>query len=133
MATATLQLLTPKGHPFTLSLTPDDDGEQIKALMERTATLADWFSTKGYAFADAQPTMPSPRELTSGPTFAGFPCSPTTDDRGCPTWILVGDRQAQRREKQGDIWYSYKNGTEYVQALQIPKGEKIPEIVGLPA
>ncbi|MFO7631132.1 MAG: hypothetical protein R6W76_01265 [Caldilinea sp.] len=35
----------------------------------------------------------------------------------------------QRREKQGDAWYSVRlaDGT-YAQVLRIPKGERVPEI-----
>ena len=66
------------------------------------------------------------------PTFAGYPCSPTVDERGLPTWIIVEGKQAQRREKQGDVWYSLRlvDGT-YAQVLRIPKGEKPPEVKGL--
>ena len=62
----------------------------------------------------------------------GYPCSPTVDERGLPTWIIVGGKQAQRREKQGDAWYSVRlaDGT-YAQVLRIPKGEKPAEFKGL--
>ena len=40
-------------------------------------------------------------------------------------------KQAQRREKQGDIWYSvHLADGAYVQVLRIPKGERVPEING---
>ena len=41
-------------------------------------------------------------------------------------------KQAQRREKQGDAWYSVRQADgSYAQVLRIPKGEKAPEVKGL--
>jgi len=133
MATVTLRLTTPQGYPFDLSVSPADNGDEVRALLERAEKLGGWLVGRGWGFADAQPSLPSPRELTAGPTFCGYPCSPTVDDAGLPTWILVGDRQAMRREKQGDVWWSVK-GTDgsYTQVLRIPKGEQAPAVVGLP-
>ena len=56
---------------------------------------------------------------------------PDRDDNGLPTWIIVNGKQAQRREKQGDVWYSAKlsDGT-YEQVLRIPKGERPPRLRG---
>lgn len=133
MATVTLKLMTPNGHPMDLAVSPEDDGDQVKVLLERSAKLADWFAEKGWGFADAQPALPSPREMAAGPSFCGYPCSPTVDEAGLPTWILVGERQAMRREKQGDTWWSVKEADgSYTQVLRIPKGEKPPRVVGLP-
>lgn len=133
MATVTLHLTTPAGDPLDLTVSPEDKGTDVQQLLERTEALAGWFKARGWHFADAQPTLPSVRELTSGPSFCGYPCSPTVDDAGFPTWILVGDRQAMRRDKQGDHWYSCKNGDgTFTQVLRIPKGEKVPPVVGLP-
>ena len=44
------------------------------------------------------------------------------DANGLPTWIIVDGKQAQRREKQGDVWYSVKliDGS-YERVLRIPK------------
>lgn len=129
---ATLKLIGPGGAPIDLHLSPEDKGEDIKILLERVGTLTTWMQGNGWAFADAHPTGPSVKELTAGPTFAGYPCSPTTDDAGLPTWIIVNGRQAARREKQGDTWYSYRDDSgEYIQALRIPKGEKAPAVLGL--
>lgn len=134
MATITLKLTTPQGYPMDLTLDPTTDGEEVKALLEKADTLSGWLSRRGWGFADAQPAMPGLKELTSGPSFCGYPCSPTVDDAGFPTWILVGDRQAMRRDKQGDHWYSCKNGDgTFTQVLRIPKGEKVPPVTGLPS
>lgn len=133
MATVTLKLVTPAGYPIDLNLSPEDDSTVVKTLLERTDRLADYLAGKGWGFADAAPTGPSVKEIASGPTFCGYPCSPTVDDRGLPTWIMVGDRQAMRHEKQGDTWWSYKEGETFVQTLKIPKGEQAPPVVGLPA
>ncbi len=133
MATITLKLTTPQGYPMDLTLDPTTDGEEVKALLEKADVLSGWLSRKGWGFADAKPALPGLKELTSGPSFCGYPCSPTVDDAGFPTWILVGDRQAMRRDKQGDHWYSCKNGDgTFTQVLRIPKGEKVPPVVGLP-
>ena len=41
-------------------------------------------------------------------------------------------KQAPRREKQGDVWYSVKQAdSAYAQVLRIPRGEKLPETKGL--
>lgn len=134
MATITLKLTTPQGYPMDLTLDPTTDGDEVKALLDRADKLAGWLTGRGWGFADAQPALPSPRELAAGPTFCGYPCSPTVDDAGLPTWILVGERQAMRRERQGDRWWSVKEADgSYTQVLRIPKGEKPPQVVGLPA
>lgn len=79
-----------------------------------------------------QGTPPSAAELSRGPTFCGYACSPTVDDRGLPSWIIAEGKQATRHEKQGDTWYSYANGNGgYTQVLRIPKGEKAPAVTGL--
>lgn len=130
MATVTLKLTTPQGHPIDLSLSPEDDGQAVQELLDRTARLSDWLERKGWGFAEAQPALPGVAELAAGPTFCGYPCSPTTDDDGFPTFIIADGHQAQRREKQGDRWYSYRLGEEYVQVLRIPKGEQAPPVVG---
>lgn len=132
MATVTLKLTTPNGQPFDLAVGPEDKWEDVQALLDRTDKLTGWLARNGWGFADAAPTGPSVKELAAGPTFAGYPCSVTVDDAGLPTWIMVNGHQAQRREKQGDTWWSYKDGETYVQALRIPKGEQAPPVVGLP-
>ena len=71
-------------------------------------------------------------ELAQGPTFASYSCSPTVDERGLPTWIIVEGKQAQRWEKQGNTWYSLRQAEgSYAQVLRIPKGEKPPEVKGV--
>lgn len=129
---ATLKLIGPGGAPIDLHLSPEDKGEDIKILLERVGTLTTWMQGNGWAFADAHPTGPSVKELTAGPTFAGYPCSPTVNEAGLPTWVISGGQQAHRREKQGDVWYSTKqpDGT-YEQVIRIPKGEQAPAVLGL--
>ena len=101
-------------------------------ILDRAEKIGLYFGSRGWAFAHLEPVGPSATELAQGPTFAGYPCSPTVDERGLPTWIIVEGKQAQRREKQGDAWYSVRlaDGT-YAQVLRIPKGEKPPEVKGL--
>ena len=83
--------------------------------------------------AESSASTPGAAELAAGPSFAGYPCSPTVDDAGLPTWIIVDGKQAQRREKQGDVWYSIKlQDGSYERILTIPKGEQAPAVVGLP-
>lgn len=132
MATITLKLTTPQGYPIDLAVSPDDDGQAVQEMLERSEKLAGWLADRGWGFAEAQPAGPSVKEIAAGPMFCGYPCSPTVDDRGLPTWVMVEGRQAQRREKQGDTWWSYRDDNgEYVQVLRIPKGEEAPPVVGL--
>jgi hypothetical protein len=78
------------------------------------------------------PSRPGATQLASGPTFAGYPCSPTVSENGLPTWLIVDGKQAQRREKQGDVWYSVKcQDGSYDQVLRIPKGETAPPVMGV--
>lgn len=133
MPTATLNLISPSGLPVQLELEPGANHEDVIALLERAEKLHAWALGKGWSHPDTQPTTPSAAEMAAGPTFAGYPCSPTVDAAGMPTWILVEGHQAVRREKQGDTWYSYRDAAgEYVQALRIRKGELAPPVVGLP-
>ena len=97
-----------------------------------------YFSSRGWTFAHGETLAPGADEpahapeLAQGPAFAGYPCSATTDERGLPTWIIVEGKQAHRREKQGDAWYSLRQADgSYAQVLRIPKGERAPEVKGL--
>lgn len=130
---ATIELISPSGVPITLTVSKDDDHAEIIATLERAEKIGSYFAGRGWGFASALPAAgPSAQELDRGPTFCGYPCSPTLDDRGLPTWIVVDGAQAMRHEKQGDVWYSIKRpeGT-YEQVLRIPKGEAAPAVKGL--
>ena len=132
MCKATIEMVSPQGIPVTLEVTNDDDQETIRKTLERAEKIGVYFGGKGWTFARQETTGPSATELEQGPTFAGYPCSPTIDERGLPTWIIVGEKQAQRREKQGDVWYSLRLADgSYDQVLRIPKGEKPPTVKGL--
>jgi hypothetical protein len=132
MAIATLELVSPSGFPVTLTVTKDDATDDIIETLERADKIGAWCKSKGWGFG-AQPIAgPSAAELDKGPTFCGYPCSPTVDDSGLPTWILVNGQQAMRHSKQGDFWWSLKVGDgQYEQVLRIPKGEKVPPVKGL--
>ena len=60
------------------------------------------------------------------------PARPRWTPAGCRPGSWWTAKQAQRREKQGDVWYSAKmpDGT-YAQVLRIPKGEKAPAVLGM--
>jgi hypothetical protein len=132
MCKATIDLISPSGVPITLSVGKDDDREEIIATLDRADAIGSYYAAHGWAFANAAAAMPSAAELDRGPTFAGYPCSPTVDDRGLPTWLIVDGKQAHRREKQGDVWYSVKQADgKYDQVLRIPKGEVAPPVKGL--
>lgn len=132
MCKATIDLVSPNGVPVTIEVSAEDEPQAIIGVLERAEKIGLYFGGRGWTFAHAEMVGPSASELARGPTFAGYPCSPTTDERGLPTWIIVEGKQAQRREKQGDAWYSLRqaDGT-YAQVLRIPKGEKPPEVKGL--
>lgn len=137
MCKATISLISPSGVPITAEIGADDEPTAVIATMERAEKAGAYFLSRGWTAAhntDANAAAgPSASELAQGPTFAGYPCSPTVDDAGRPTWIIVDGKQAQRRERQGDVWYSIKAGDDggYIQVLKIPKGEKAPAVVGL--
>jgi hypothetical protein len=128
---ATIDLISPSGVPVTLEVTKDSDRDEIVATLEQADKIGAYFASKGWAFASQAATMPSAGELAKGPTFCGYPCSPTVDDRGLPSWIVVDGKQAMRHDKQGDSWYSLKVGDTFQQVLRIPKGEKVPPVKGL--
>ena len=131
MCQATLDLISPNGVPVTLHVTHTDDQQTILDTIDRAEKIGLYFAERGWAFAGGATTNTDTHTARQGPTFAGYPCSPTVDERGLPTWLIVDGKQAQRREKQGDVWYSVKVGEgEYAQVLRIPKGEKIPDVRG---
>ncbi len=132
MCKVTIDLVSPAGVPVTLEVDKVDDHQAIIELLDRADKIGTYFSQRGWSFAHLEPVGPSAAELAQGPTFAGYPCSPTVDERGLPTWLIVDGKQAQRREKQGDTWYSVRlTDGSYAQVLRIPKGERVPEIKGL--
>ena len=132
MCKVTLDLVSPGGVPVTLEVNNGDDQQTIIDMVDRAEKIGLYFGNKGWRYAQAEPTGPSANELAQGPTFAGYACSPTVDEHGLPTWLIVNGKQAQRREKQGDVWYSIKlmDGS-YEQVLRIPKGETAPEVKGV--
>lgn len=132
MSKATIELISPAGVPISLTVENEDDQKVILAIVDRADKIGQYFAGKGWGFASTTPALPSAAELDKGPTFCGYPCSPTVDDAGLPSWIVVDGRQAMRHEKQGDIWYSLKLADgNYEQVLRIPKGEKAPAVRGL--
>lgn len=132
MAMAQLDLISPNGVPCTLHVSKEDTQEEIIATLERADKIGAYFAKQGWGFAAQPAAGPSATELDAGPTFCGYRCSPTIDEMGLPTWIIVDGAQGLRRSKQGDHWYSVKlaDGT-YEQVLRIPKGEKIPPVKGI--
>ena len=136
MCKATINLISPSGVPVTLEVGADDDQKEIVATLNRADAIGAYFMAKGWTaqHPDTGASGPSAGELAQGPTFAGYPCSPTVDDQGRPTWIIFEGKQAQRREKQGDVWYSVRGAGDgdYTQVLRIPKGEKVPKVQGMP-
>lgn len=133
MCNVTLRLVSPSGVPVTLEIAQDEAQADILAAIERADKVAGWCIAHGWGAGGSEAASgPSAGELASGPTFAGYPCSPTVDDKGLPTWIIVDGRQAARHERQGDVWWSIKDGEgAYIQVLRIPKGEKAPAVQGL--
>jgi hypothetical protein len=122
----TIELIGTSGFPITLSVSKDDDRQDIIDTLERADKIASYFAAKGWGFAAQPAALPSAAELDRGPTFCGYRCSSTVDESGLPTWVVVDGQTAMRRSKQGDHWYSIKlhDGT-YEQVLRIPKGEKV--------
>lgn len=131
MASITINMLSPHNIPVTLTVEPGDETEEITNLLARADGIGLYYEEKGWRCTDANSTGPGVAELAAGPTFAGYACSPTVDDNGLPTWIIVDGRQAQRREKQGDVWYSIKREDGYDRILTIPKGETAPPVQGI--
>ncbi len=132
MCKATIDLISPGGVPVTLEVSSSDEQKTIIETLDRAEKIGVYFSARGWKFALAETTGPSAGELAQGPTFAGYPCSVSVDERGLPTWLIVDGKQAQRHEKQGDTWYSVRQSDgAYAQVLRIPKGEKTPGVKGL--
>lgn len=130
MGRATLELCSPGGVPMTLHLEAGDEAQAVLEMLEHAEKVVRFLIARGWALSC--PVDGPETGAATGPTFAGFPCSPTVDERGLPTWIIVAGQQAQRREKQGDVWYSVKREDgNYDQVLRIPRGEKAPPIQGL--
>ena len=102
MSSITINLISPHGTPITLTVGPGDDTKEVTALLERADAIGQHYAAHGWALAEAQPSTPGPAELEAGSTFAGCPCSPTVNDDGLPTWIIVDGKQAQRRAKHTD-------------------------------
>ncbi|MEM7133468.1 MAG: hypothetical protein AAF702_44640 [Chloroflexota bacterium] len=130
MAQVTINLISPSGAPLGLTLSPDDDSSTIMELLERADKAAQAISQRpGWAFADQRPEEPTVKELSAGPTFCGFLCSESTNPLGFPAFVMVGEKMAKRREKQGDTWYSYKTSDgQYEQVLNFRAGDEVPGV-----
>ena len=100
MCKVTIDLISPTGVPVTLEVNHGDDQQTIIDMLARAEKIGVYFGAKGWTYATAESTGPSADELAQGPTFAGYPCSPTVDARGLPTWLIVNGKQAQRRESR---------------------------------
>lgn len=120
-----------------VEIDPETKGADIEALLEKAEKLANWFVGRGWSFAEAGPAaLAGQKALTGGPTFCGYPCSPTVNAAGFPSWIMADGKQADRHEKQGDVWWSVGTGPKgertYRPVLRIAKGEIVPPVLGLP-
>ena len=133
---ATVETETPTGFVVRFQLEPGYDREAVKQLVEGVEKFTQYLASRSWTAPETstivQTSTPSAAEVAGGPMFCGYPCSPTFDDRGLPSWIIADGRQATRHEKQGDVWYSYRGDNEtYIQVLRIPKGEKAPAVTGV--
>ena len=133
---ATIETETPTGFVVRFQLESGYDREAVKQLVEGVEKFTQWLASRSWTAPETstvvQASVPSAAEVASGPMFCGYPCSPTVDAQGLPSWIIADGRQATRHEKQGDVWYSYRGDNEtYVQVLRIPKGEKAPAVAGV--
>lgn len=129
-STAQLALRSPAGTRIDITITAGTIPDEMFALIDAAILAEEIAISAGWSAADdasheAAPLPAGPNE----PTFCGYVCSPTTDDRGLPAWIMVDGRQAERREKQGDTWWSYRlpDGS-YSRHVLIRKGEQAPAI-----
>lgn len=132
-ASATLAMITPNGYPAEITITAATPEEEIDQLLAAAANAAEIAAGAGWLppAAELEPALAATATAGAEPTFCGYVCSRTYDPAtGLPAWILVDGRQAHRRERQGDQWYSYTNEAgEYVKVLTIKRGEAVPGIV----
>lgn len=133
---AVIETETPTGFVVRFQLEAGYDREEVKQLVEGVEKFTQYLAVRNWTAPETstvvQASVPSAAEVASGPMFCGYPCSPTVDAQGLPSWIIADGRQATRHEKQGDVWYSYRGDNEtYVQVLRIPKGEKAPAVAGV--
>ena len=84
----------PHGTPICLTVDPGTDTDEITALLDRADAIGQHYAAHGWAFASTKPSTPGAAELAAGPSFAGYPCSPTVDANGLPTWIIVDGKHA---------------------------------------
>ena len=93
--------------------------ERIAAALER---IADAGSAGPGAHTSSQNTT-----AAHLPTFAGLNCSYTTDADGRPSYVITTDGEiADKHERQGDCWWSVKDGETFRQVLRIKAGEVLP-------
>lgn len=129
MCRATIDFISPEGVPITLHVNESDDTQSIIELLTRADKIGHYFRAQGWTFANDTSYTPDVHHRRQSPSFAGFPCSPTVDERGLPSWLIIDGKQAHRREKQGDVWYSIKLADDvYEQVLRIPKGDHLPNL-----
>lgn len=115
-----------------LTIPARDDDRGIMALLDRAEQAAQAVAARdGWKLAEARSVEASSAEMQRGPTFCGFPCSPSLNALGFPAFVIAGDRMAKRHEKQGDTWYSYRAGDGYEQVLNFRAGDAAPPVVGL--
>ena len=99
-----------------------DTNERSTAALERIAAALERIADAGSAGA---PT--SAQTAAHLPTFAGFNCSWTKDAAGNPSYIITADGEiADFHTKQGDCWWSVKDGETFRQVLRIKAGEVLP-------
>ena len=61
------------------------------------------------------------------PTFCGMNCSYTTDTAGRPSYVITPDGEiAEKHERQGDCWWSVKEGDSFRRIVTIKAGEVLP-------
>ena len=95
---------------------------------ERSITALERIADALERIADAGSAGPGAQAQTAAhlPTFAGFNCSWTKDAAGYPSYIITADGSAFFHTKQGDCWWSVKEGETFRQVLRIKAGETLP-------
>ena len=104
-----------------------DTTERGTAALERLAHAAERIAAALEAGSAGAPTS-AHTTAAHLPTFCGMNCSYTTDAAGRPSYVITPDGEiAEKHERQGDCWWSVKEGESFRQVLKIKAGETLPD------
>ena len=106
-ASVSIKTFSPSGFDVVVTLRDSNSVE----LMKRMMTALVWLNDKG--FKPTRGNHAPAAVAASKPHSPGGTASGAQGNEADPSWCAIHQEYMQRREKDGDVWYSHKDGENW--------------------